>query len=234
MTSRATTPNLSQPSFPVKYQPNAQLPLVADMMIHHKKYGSIYIKGTLGNFKKISGSYGVSSSRQILTKSLVIKRWERIDEILRDDLGLTPKQCQVTMKLLWYEVFCGQAFPSASVLAGEYEETPRLAAWRAEQGLGRPARRGEIGRATVWRTIRLLREMGLITVVNRIITPYRRQTSNLYLLRKLMILIARELARHLASLCPPYFILDFKMTWGQLEVWLSRWEQKKLPLPDTQ
>lgn len=118
--------------------------------------------------------YGVSSSRRVLTRSLFIKKFDHIRDCLRQPLGLTTAQREVTLRILRLYAYYGAAYPKESQIT----EDPGCK------------------KATFWRTIRLLRELGLVQVVNRYVIRPHAQISNLYRLDKLVLVIARYLAEH--------------------------------------
>jgi len=136
-----------------------------------------YHKKLVGNRKELLTcveSYGVSSNFRVLTKGLFFRRYHNIRTFLRQNLGLTIPEAHCTMKLLYLWAQYGKVFPKVSLLC----EEPGCS------------------QSTAWRTIARLEKWGLVERVNMIMIPVRGQISNLYLLRGLLIHIARYLAEH--------------------------------------
>ena len=235
MISSSTTDNIAHPFLPVKSPLNSQLPLLPDSMIHHKVTVSRKGNSIVSYSRDRKKDYGVSSSNRLLSPALLMKKWDYVCDCLRLVLGLTNKQQQVVLKLLRFWAYYGPVFPKAATLGGErkllraeeaelppetaqqrawvVEMTPEETAGRACLGLGYPTRRGEIGRATVWRTIAILKELGLLSVVNRYVLRPHAQISNLYRMDKLLIVIAKYLAEHTGRIWPDWFDRYLFMPW---------------------
>lgn len=179
---------------------NTQLPFFPGLppasMIHHKV--SRVTPYLLVDSKVLSrdNRYGVSSSRRILSPGLFMKRYHQVQQALLRAVKLTPKQAEVAERLLRIHVYHGHVYPKAETITPDYVNSPQMVMWRASEGLGAPPRRGDIGRATFWRTIGKLRDRGLLQVINRFLIRPHAQTSNLYILDKLLLVIARYLAEH--------------------------------------
>lgn len=79
------------------------------------------------------------------------------------------------------------------------------------------ARAAWCGRATYWRTVRMLEDRGLITVINRYLVREEAQISNLYRLDKLIIVLAKYLAEHglkfAESWIRPYLMIPWPDIW---------------------
>lgn len=220
MANSCTATTLAQSFSLVKPVINNQLPLFPDSMIHHNP--SLH---TLHIIHREKGSrclipYGVSSSRRILSPGLFSKRHHLVKQALTAMAGLTPKQAEVAERILRLQIYYGNTYPKAEQVAGEYHATAQQVAWRAEFGLPLLPRRGDIGRATFWRTIGRLRDRGLITVINRYIFREHAQISNLYRLDRLLLLIARYLAEHgtqfWQSWLQPYLVMPGAQFWGAI------------------
>ncbi len=169
------TPSIVAPTFcPVKSTVNTQLPLFPNSMIHHKVYLSHSNKLIVSYSKRRGKAYGVSRSRRAITSSLFIKKFDYIRDCLKDVLGLTPAQREVTLRLLRFWAYYGVVYPKESTVT----DSPGCS------------------KATYWRTVRLLNDAGLIQVVNRYVIRPHAQISNLYRLDRLALLLARYLAEH--------------------------------------
>ena len=174
MQSSTTNSRLAHPFRNVNPPLNTQLPLLPDSMIHHSNPLPRVIRGDRDRMWRETSYYGVSQARRVLSPQLLLKRFDLIRQYLKGSLGLTTAQREVTLRLLRYWAYYGQAYPKEALVTRE------------------PV----CSKATFWRTIALLEEMGLVHVINRHLTPFRRQISNLYRLDKLMLAIARYLAEH--------------------------------------
>ncbi len=220
MKHRATTNTVAQSFSSVKSPTNNQLPPVPNSVIHHKSFLSRRDNLIVCYIKEREGPYGVSSAPRSIPPGLFLKRYDYFRQGLRVLLGLSPGQIEVTMRLLRLYVYYGAVYPKAATVVGEDHPTAEQTCWRASQGLGEPPRRGEIGRATFWRTIAILKELGLIQVVNRFVIRHEAQISNLYRLDKLAIMLAKYLAEHTGHIWPewlePYLLLPWPELWESL------------------
>jgi len=171
------------------------------VLVHEKLKIPIVYKGLIGK------PYGVSSSHKVLTKGLLIKKFDLIRDCLAQLCELTPAERDVTLELLRFQAYYPQVYPKARQVASD---------------TGR-------GVATFWRTVLKLRDMNLLKVVNRYLIRPEAQISNLYLLDGLIILIAKYLAEHIGHIWPdwlwPYLHLTWPAWWSALET-----GQRKLPL----
>jgi len=170
----STTEKVAQTFSTVKPSTNTQLPLFPASMIHHKVSSLRIVGNTLEEIEERGKRYGVSSSHKVLTKGLLLKKWDTIRACLIDVCNLTTKERDVVLALLRLYAYYPQVYPKASQVA------------EAEN----------VGIATFWRTVDKLRDMNLLQVVNRFLIRVEAQISNLYLLEDLIILIARYLAEH--------------------------------------
>ena len=194
MKSTNTSTTLTQKFLPVKSPINSQFPLLPDLVIHHKGNSTksyVILKDTL---KKLPSPYGVSLSLRVLTPSLFIKKYDRIRDCLRSPLGMTSGQCEVTLRLLRLWAYYGSVYPKESQITGGIEDQPIPQSWEQWYKMSTLPRARGCSKATFWRTIRLLQELGLIQVINRYVMRPHAQISNLYLLKELLIVIARYLA----------------------------------------
>ena len=165
---------VAQPFCPVKPSNNSQLPLFPVSMIHHKSClpGSSKVIVSYGNYRE--RPYGVSRSRRVLSPQLLLKKFDLVRDCLQSVLGLTTAQREVTLRLLRFWAYYGKVYPKEATIT----EQPGCK------------------KVTFWRTIRLLKDMGLISVVHRYVLRPHAQISNLYRLDRLALLLARYLAEH--------------------------------------
>mgnify|MGYP001572091397 CR=1 FL=1 len=179
---------------------NTQLPLLPRTMIHHSNAYPHYIRGNKDIVWRDTSYYGVSTSLRVLSPQLLFKRFNLVRKFLEGTLGLSPAQREVTLRLIRFWAYYGKVYPKEPQICGE------------------PG----CSKATFWRTIKHLQDVGLITVIHRFLTPYRRQISNLYRLDKLILLIAKYLAEHGVSLparwLKPYLQLPWPQLWRVLSV----------------
>lgn len=154
-------------------------------MIHHKAIPSRKDPGTRSQWSKthvvhkiddqpIDKPYGVSSKRKLLRPHQLNRHHDLIRQFLAQGLGLTTAEREVTFRLLRLYAYYTHVYPKAKQIA-------------AEPGCSV---------ATFWRTVALLEEDGLLIRVNRYIIRKKAQISNLYLLDKLVLAIARMLSEH--------------------------------------
>lgn len=195
MTSVPST-NLAHPFDTVKPSSNNSYSHSPRPMIHHSKPFPNSISGNRKVLSRETGSYGVSRTRRLLSPELLRKKHDHVWSCLAGPLGLTLAQREVTMRLLRLWAYYGLVYPKESTIT----EDPGCS------------------KATFWRTIGLLKDRGLVTVINRHLTPFRRQTSNIYRLDKLVMLIARYLAEHgtafLEKWLRPYLAVPGVLFWG--------------------
>jgi len=167
-------PRVTKPGACVK---SYQLPLFSSgskPVTHHSKALPKQIRGNRDKVWRDTSYYGVSSDYRILTKGLFTKRFDYIRDFLKFVLGLSIAEREFTLRLLCLWAHYGKCYPKIAQLC----EEPGCS------------------KATAFRALRKLKEVGLIEVIQRFLTPYRRQISNLYLLHGLLLLIARYLAEN--------------------------------------
>lgn len=196
MVIRNATLSLEHPFQLVKPSLNTQLPLFSDSVIHHKVGGHrnpyiVYKNGT-----GIDKRYGVSSAYLVLSPQLLLKKYDCVRDCLEHRLMLPTAQREAVLRLLRLWAYYGNVYPKEAQLTNE------------------PGCR----KATFWRTVRALRERGLLTVVNRYLIRPHAQISNFYLLHNLLLVIARWLAEHgtgfLEKWLQPYLIMPGSQFWG--------------------
>jgi len=200
MSNRSPSPNLAQMFDSVKPKVNTQLPLFSDTVIHHKVLRDVTLKVPIVYKGYGCKTYGVSSSRRVLTPDLLLKKFDYVRDCLKLTLGLTIAEREVVLRLLRYWAYYAYVYPKEASVT----EEPGCS------------------KATFWRTVRRLKELGLLTVVNRFLIRPHAQISNLYRFDKLLILVARYLAEHIAHLWPewlaPYFVMSGREFWGAFAV----------------
>lgn len=197
MKTSGTTNSLEHQFDSVKPQ-SSSFPLASSgTMIHHKvlvqknrKYELIY-RGYIGK------PYGVSSGARIISPQTLLKKFDYVRDCLSLQLGLTVAQREVVLRLLRYWAYYGNVYPKEATVTND------------------PG----CSKATYWRTVRLLRELNLIKVVNRYVIRPHAQISNRYLLTNLVKVIVLYLAGHIAHIWPGWLKPVIMMTWPEL--WAS-------------
>lgn len=177
---------------------NSQLPLFSDSMRHHnvsihsnKKI--VYIRGDT-----LQLGYGVSPSRRVLTPQLLLKRFDQVRDCLAYTVGLTVHQREAALYLLRLWAYYGNTYPKAAQVTAD----------------------GGCSKATYWRTVARLRDLGLITIINRYIIRPHAQISNLYKFDRLLLILARYLAEHgvpfLQKWIQPYLAMTGSRFWPMM------------------
>jgi hypothetical protein len=182
MSSTSTTHSLEQKFDIVNPPINSQLPLFSDSMIHHNVSISQRKKIIVSYSTKSWKPYGVSKSQRILSPQLLLKKWDYVNDFLNHPLELTNAQGLVVFNLLRFWAYYGYVYPKES----QVTEHPGCS------------------KSTFWRTIAILRDCGLVEVVNRYVLRPHAQISNLYILNNLILLIAKYLAEHIAHIWPDW------------------------------
>jgi len=177
------------------------LPIVKSLssaasMIHHKvSTNKSYIVLSYSSLKD-GRRYGVSSDQRILTPGLFRKRYDLVRDCLALPLALTCAQREVVLRLLRLWAYYGKIYPKESQIT----QDPGCS------------------KATFWRTVALLEQVGLLRRVNRYVFRPKAQISNLYLLHNLIVVIARYLAEHskhvFAKWVQPYLGMTAAAFWG--------------------
>ncbi len=119
-------------------------------------------------------TYGVPSERRIITAGIFSKRFDHIRDCLIM-LGFTRAKRDVILALVRLYAYYGKVYPKAEQVA-EYPICSKR---------------------TFWRTITDLEQDGLIERTNRYLNHL--QISNAYRLDKLVLILARYLAEHVAQ-----------------------------------
>jgi hypothetical protein len=162
-------------------------------MIHHNDYNTFIIH-YLGT-KRYQGPYGVSSTSRVISPQTLLRKFDAIRIFLSTTLGLTTAQREVIFRLLHLWAYYGRVYPKEQQIT-------------ADPGCSK---------ATFWRTIALLQNMGLVVVVNRYVQRAHAQISNLYLLDKLILAVAKYLSErgfHFKERwLQPLFDMDWLLFW---------------------
>jgi len=122
-------------------------------------------------------SYGVPTSRKLLSVELYNKRFDEIRHYLEQNIGLTLAERDGILRMLRIYAYYGRVYPKASQIADDF-------------GNMIPG----CSKRSFWRAIAKLREDGLIQVRNRFL--HGRQISNCYRLDKLILCLVRWLLEH--------------------------------------
>ena len=153
------------------------------------------------NGTSIDKPYGVPKARRILTPGLLNKQWDNIVRFLKHHVGLTTAEREAVLRLLRLAAYYPDVYPKASQIA----ELPGTS------------------KRTFWRAIAKLKEMGLVTVVNRFICREEAQISNLYVLRKLSLAITRYLHEHSVHFgqawLEPFLSMPARRFWQAIKKW---------------
>lgn len=197
MTNRATNTKVAQPFWPVKSNESISIGSTIPSMIHHKSYyskkGNLIV--TYSDREEVP--YDVSSDWRVLTKGVFNKRIDQIMHCLCDVVGLPPGEGLAALTLLRFGAYYGNIYPKASQCCSE------------------PG----CSKATFWRAVMHLKNLGLIRVIPRFRIDPHAKISNLYILHKLLILIARYLAEHgiqfFLKWLKPYLQSPGSAFWGQ-------------------
>lgn len=179
-----TSSTIAQPFHPVNPVTTDSSNPAPKAVIHHKVAISIPRSIIVTAFSGDPTPYGVSPSQRLITRELYIKRFDRIRECLVVRLGLTVCQREAVLRLLRLWAFYGLVYPKAQQVA----ELPGCSV------------------ATFWRTVRLLREEGLIDVIHRYLIRPHAQISNIYRLDRLAKLIFTYLGEHGQAHVPAWML----------------------------
>ena len=197
MKALPTNTTLEQMSEPVKPTTSTPEKASSSTMIHHKVL-RLRIKGSDKTYEGYMGKpYGVSPSYRVLSPQLLLKKYDYVIDCLNNVMKLSVAQREVVLRLLRLWAYYGYVYPKESMIT-------------TNPGCSK---------ATYWRTIAILQNIGLITVVNRYMIRPHAQISNLYRLDKLVKLIAKYLAEHIAHVWPAWFDSILHLTWPEL--WAS-------------
>jgi len=196
---KSTTSTMVAQSFwPVNTQEKSFIGTPPASMAHHKTYLSrndkLIVSYTVRRYK----GYGVPRTYKLLTRGLFQKRYDRVRDCLVTCLGLSNAQREAAIRLVRMAVYYPHVFCKASQVA----EQPGCSI------------------RTFWRAIHTLEELGLLQRRSRFVIRPHAQISNLYLLDKLLMLIAYYLAHHMGHIWPDWFNRYLHMSppefWRQL------------------
>jgi len=198
MTKPSTRENLAQPFSLVKPGETAGSDTLSKMMIHHKEDTIIPPIILKNRNSSLPSPYGVSRNDRVLSPQLLIQKFDQVRDCLTYSLKLSTAQREVTLRLLRMWAYYGQVYPRECMITKE------------------PG----CSKATFWRVIARLRDIGLVTVVNRYVIRPHAQISNLYLLQGLILVIARYLAEHghgfREKWLKPYMAMPGRIFWSLL------------------
>jgi len=164
-------------------------------MIHHNAppYSSTIIHYL--NKKRLRGPYGVSLASRALSPQALLRKYSQVRTFLASSLGLSTAQREVALHLLRLWAYYGRVYPKEKQVT-------------ADPGCSK---------ATFWRTIALLQNMRLLMVVNRYVKREKAQISNLYLLDKLVLAIAKYLSERghhfKEKWLQPILDMDWRLFW---------------------
>ena len=200
MLSTSTTSTLEQPFCGVKFPVNFSSSPDTASVIHHNV--PLYpLKIVLSNRLKDScRGYGVSPARRVLSPQLLLKKYDYVRDCLQVVLELTPCQREVTLRLLRLWAYYGLVYPKESQIT----EDPGCS------------------KATFWRTVRLLKELGLVHVINRYLVRPHAQISNLYRLDGLIVVLAKYLSEHIAHVWSDWLVPWIHIPWPEFWSFLAR------------
>jgi len=153
------------------------------------------------NKRTIDKPYGVPPSKRILTPGLLRNHHSSIHSFLKYHLVLSTAQREVVFRLLRLAAYHAHVYPKARQIAQEPGCSQR----------------------TFWRTIAILKDQGLITVINRYVIREEAQISNLYVLRKLLLAIIRFLHEHSVKFrhawLQPFLSMPGARFWRAIKKW---------------
>jgi hypothetical protein len=195
---------------------------VPDLLIQHNVSPYPRRKIILSYSMLSSKPYAVSPARRVFSPQALLKRLDVVREGLQIRIGLTDRQAEAAIRLLKLWAYYGQVYPKASQVAGEPEISDTMASWRAEQGLGPAPQNDGVSRATFWRTIRILEDLGLVSVVNRYVIREHARISNLYRLDQLVLVLARYIAERREFDGPAWLDVIFRIPGPEFWAFLAR------------
>lgn len=197
---------------PVDYQ----LPLFPDSLIHHIKPFPKSISGNSSRLYEKTRYYGVSKADRVLSPQTLLKRFNLVNRALRSVVGLTNGETWCALEMLRYWAYYGSVYAKESTITGRYATKPTPTTWQEWESHANAFVPHGASKATFFRSVRKLRDLGLIVVIQRYLHPFRRQTSNIYRLDKLILLLAKYLAEHGNPFKQPWLSKYLLMTWTDL------------------
>lgn len=169
-----TPTTVAQTFWPVKSSTSIIFGTPENPVSHHKVTLSRNNKLIVSYSKYREKTYGVTSRYRFFSPELLRKKFDLICDCLAGPLRLSTAQRSAILELLTLQAYYPTVYPKASQIANQAGCSTR----------------------TAWRAIRRLEELGLVQRVPRFVLRPHAQISDLYLLKKLIILIARYLAEH--------------------------------------
>jgi len=172
---RFTTPStVAQPFWPVKSTEYISLGTPSSSMSHHKVTLSRNKKLIVSYYDKVDKPYGRTLPYRFFSPELLRKKFDLICDCLAGAVRLSPGQLRTTLALLTLQAYYPTVYPKVAQLADQAGCSTK----------------------TAGRAIRRLEELGLLKRLPRYVLRPHAQISNLYLLKRLIILIVRYLAEH--------------------------------------
>lgn len=221
MTSKPTSfrvsPDITIVNPPENFTLQPSLPGLIHHNVPHRGTYLFSLKGVWDGLRR----YGVSRNQRVLTSGNLLKHWGRLAPLLGDRLGLSTTQQTAVKRLLRLWAYYGLVYPKASQVAHEPTVEEMIISLNAGGAGGEAARSYGCSKSTFWRTVRKLRDMGLVEVVNRYVLREHAQVSNLYRLDKLIIVLARYLAEHGRQNFPKW--IRFYLAYSGTAFWSLDW-----------
>jgi hypothetical protein len=131
---------------------------------------------------------------RVITPQALLRKFDRVRVFLATTLQLTPAQREAVFRLLRLWAYYGKCYPKEAQITKE------------------PG----CSKATFWRTISTLEALSMVVRVNRYVKREHAQISNLYLLDKLILAIAKYLSEHGYHFNQPWLKPLFEITWPDL------------------
>ena len=195
---------VAQTFWPVKSSETSSIDGTPNSMSHHKVSLSRNNKLIVSYSDYRGKPYGVTSPYRFFSPELLRKKFDLICDCLDGPLRLSTAQRSAILELLTLQAYYPSVYPKASQIADQAGCSTR----------------------TVWRAIRRLEERLLVQRVPRFVLRPHAQISNLYLLKRLIILIARYLAEHGVAFwqkwLKPYFTMPGSQFWSWIWQPLAR------------
>lgn len=182
MRTATSTPSLERPFDNVNTSDNPSISPGPGTMIHHKYSTRKPLRIIVSWNTRARRPYGVPKARRVLPPELLLKRFDQVRGCLDKVIGLTVAQREVALRLLRIWSYYGYVYPKQATIT-------------AEPGCKK---------STYWRTISLLKSLGLIEVINRFVIRDHAQISNLYRLDQLVLVLARYIAERRGLDCPAW------------------------------
>lgn len=183
------------------------------MMTHHNS--APYSSQPVTFFYRLRGSktrtssripYGVPCPSTVLPRGILFKRWRETLAFSRTALFLPEGEVGVVLELIRLWAIKGRVYATAKQIAEA----------------------AHVSKNTVWRTINHLEDLKMVQVVNRYVQREWAQISNLFLLERLIIALARFLAEHgernLGPMMARFLALPGREFWSRIWKVDNFWE----------